>query len=266
MELLLVGVALLVSAGPLFWFSLRQERLASGILGAGINSVAELQEIYTRVHAEMGRGVFAQRVAIQGLLECEQPLTSEIGALPCAAFRYAVTRRWEETVRERDEQGRLRSHTRTGSERVASNERRVSFWVRDEGGRLLVHPEGASVEMETMVDRFEPADGRASPLRFGRVELDFGRGGHRRTVGYHINESILPIGRAVYVLGTASDHTGTLSICPMPGAGERFMISLRTREQLLHAARQNSTILWYAAAGCVPVGAVLIVLGLASLR
>jgi len=266
MELLLTGVALLVAAGPLFWFSLRQERLATGILSAGISSVAELQEVYTRVQGEMGRGVFAQRVAVQGRLECEQPLTSEVGSLPCAAFRYEVTRRWEETVRERDEGGRLRSHTRTGSERVAGNERRVSFWVRDEGGRLLVHPEGATVEMETMVDRFEPADGRVGPSRFGRIELDFGRGGHRRTVGYHIGESILPIGRTVYVLGMASDHTGALSICPVPGAGERFMISLKTREQLIHAARQSSTILRYAAAGCVPAGTVLIVLGLVGLR
>ena len=74
------------------------------------------------------------------------------------------------------------------------------------------------------------------------------------------------IGRTVYVLGMASDHTGALSICPMPGAGGRFMISLKTREQLIHAARQNSTALRYAAAGCVPAGVTLIVLGLLGLR
>lgn len=267
MELIMGGVALLVAAVALYCISRYQQRLATTLVATGIASIAELQHLRERVSSEVGSGFFSQRVGIEGTLECDEPLQSELSGQPCAAFRYQVIRRWEETVHEKDEQGKPRTRTRTGNETVAGNERRTTFWVRDGTGRVLVQPDGAVLEMEKVVDRFEPA-GSESVVRFGRIGLDLGKlgGSGRRTLGYHSQERILPPGRTVYVLGTASDRTGSLAIGGAPEVDTPFLISLKTREDMVRTARQTSAFTLYGACACLPVGLILIALGLLSAR
>ncbi|MGH2343602.1 MAG: GIDE domain-containing protein, partial [Chloroflexota bacterium] len=208
--------------------------------------------------------LFAQRVALTGVLECEQPLSAPLSGTPCAAFRYRVARRWEEEYETRDEEGKLCRRVRAGSDVVANNERRTRFRLFDGTGRLLVDPEGARLEMEKIVDRFQPGELERAH-RFGALTIDLGPGHarpRRLTLGYHTLEEIVPLGREVYVLGMATDRDGVLSVTRSPEPGEPFLVSLHTRPQVVAKARATITRSLAGAAACGPLGIALVLIGL----
>jgi hypothetical protein len=214
------------------------------------------------VSGEVGGGLFKQQVGVQGRIECEQPLQSELAGVACVAYRFRVERRWEEDYEERDDQGNMRQQTRSGSDTVASNERRTPFWLNDGSARLPVTPDGAKMDMEKVHDRFEPGN-PGNRLQLGSFQFDLGgySPGRRRVIGYHYSEEVLPLGRTVYILGAASDAGGALAIARDQEEKHPFLISFKTREQLIKSARQTATFTRYAAYACAPIGAILAIVG-----
>jgi hypothetical protein len=267
-ELLVAGVVLMAVAVMLLHTAYRQTRLARQAAATPHTPISELQALHERVAAQIGSDLFAQRVALTGVLECEQPLSAPLSGTPCAAFRYRVTRRWEEEYETRDDKGKLCRRVRSGSDIVSKNERRTRFQIFDGTGRLQVDPEGARLEMEKMVDRFEPGEMERAP-RFGSLIVDLGHGHvrpHRLTLGYHSLEEIVPLGREVYVLGMATDRDGTLSVARSPEPEEPFLVSLHSRRQVVDGARADITRSMVGAAACGPLGIALLVIGLLSKR
>jgi hypothetical protein len=267
-ELLVTGLVLLAIAVMLLHTAYQQTRLARQAAATPQTPIAELQALHERVAAQIGSDLFAQRVALTGVLECAEPLSAPLSGTPCAAFRYRVTRRWEEEYETRDDKGKLCRRVRSGSDIVSKNERRTRFQLVDGTGRLQVDPEGARLEMEKMVDRFEPGELERAP-RFGALIIDLGHGHvrpHRLTLGYHSLEEIVPLGREVYVLGMATDRDGVLSVVRSPEPDEPFLVSLHSRRQVVAKARSDITRSMVGAAVCAPIGIALMVLGLLSRR
>lgn len=262
MGLIVVGVLLIIVAVILYLVSRSNARLATAAGTAELTSVGDLQTLYRRVSGEVGSGLFKQHVGLQGRIECDQPLTSELASATCVAYRFRVERRWEEEYEERDSDGNLRRETRSGSDTVASNERHVPFWLNDGSARLQVTSDGAKMDMEKVHDRFEPGN-PGNRLKIGGIHIDLGSQvlGRRRVVGYHYSEEVLPLGRAVYILGAASDAGGTLGIARDQEEKAPFLISFKTREELIKSARQTAAFTRYAAYACAPVGAILAVVG-----
>lgn len=127
-------------------------------------------------------------------------------------------------------------------------------------------PEGASLELEKVADRFEP-NTSGTTLRFGAFSFDLGNmvaTGGRRTAGYSYREEILPVGRRVYVLGAASDANGALTIVKPMEQGQRFMVSLRTRDQVLQSAQSSARWTLYVAFGAGALSIVLVITGILS--
>ncbi len=265
MDPIVPGLVLLAVAAVLCYLIQVNRQLERAAVGSGIMTVDELSNLHQRVVAEVGGELFAQRVGLEGTLECDTPLTAELSNTPCAAFRYRVERRWQEEYEERDERGKRIPRVRTGSDRVAGNERRVPFRLRDATGHIPIEPEGARLDMERVVDRFEPGNpGRL--VRFGGFQIEIGGlagGARRRTIGYHFQEEILPLGRTVYVLGLAGDRGGTLHVGRVPAESrEPFLVTLRSREQIVSTARKTMAYARYAAIACAPLGIILLIAGL----
>ena len=264
MELAVVGLALLLASVVLYLVSQSNKLLARSAIVSHVSSIGEVITLHEKVATQIGSDLFAQPVGIQGVLECDDPLVSSLGSTPCAAFRYRVTRRWEEEYVERDDAGKLCRRIRTGSDLVAGNERRVPFWVRDASGRLLVDPNGARLELEKIIDRFDPGES-GDLVRLGSFQLDltgFRARPQRLTLGYHFQEEVLPLDRQVYVLGLAVDHAGSLRIVGSPEEKAPFLVSLKTHDQLVASAKQTMTRALYGAYICAPLGLVLVLIGL----
>jgi hypothetical protein len=261
---LILGIVLIIAAGILYVVSESNKRESLALATTDLTSVADLRALYDKVTAEAGKGAFAQRVALQGTIECEAPLQAELSSTPCAAFRHRVERRYEEEYEEQDGEGNWVRRTREGSESVANNDRQAPFAVSDATGSIPVAPEGADLEMETTVDRFEPAaQGGGGLLQFGTFQLDLGgMSTGRRTLGYHMHEEILPLGRTIYVMGTANDAGGNLAIGKTGQRHEPLRVSLHNREQLLKSARDTAKYTLYGAMGSGALGALLLLVGL----
>jgi hypothetical protein len=263
MALVILGIVLLAVAVILYVVSRTNRRRAAAISITEISPIGQLQTLYQQVAQEVGKGSFVQRVAVQGTLECAQPLQSELSNTSCAAFSQRVERRWEERYEQRDNDGNTTWQTREGSETVSSNDRRAPFQVHDESGWVAVLPDDAKLEMETTVDRFE-AGNQGGARRFLNFELDLGGfldTGQRRTTGYHIHEEVLPLGRTVFVLGAATDRGGSLSIGKPPEKHEPFLVSLRSRDDVIQSAKRAMAYTLYGSGVCAVVGVILIVVG-----
>ncbi len=234
----------LAALAVLFFFLGRgQGRKAYQMQTTETSSAADLARLASDIAREIGGGSFAQTAELKGTIECDEPLAAEMSGAECVWYRSTVTREYEESFTERDADGKTRSGTRRGSETVSSNERRVPFRVRDATGACEVDPEGASMDGERVLSRFEPGD-RGSSLSFGGFTVRLGGvGAGRRTIGYRLEEWAVPTGRAAYVLGEARDDGGRLRVGKPTAKGGRFLVSLKSEEELVRAAKSGSTVL-----------------------
>jgi hypothetical protein len=238
-----IAAVLVLGAVGLFLGSGAQKRKLTQIRGTETSTAASLKELAAAVAKDIGAGSFNQGAEVKGTIECEKPLTAELSETPCVSYTMSVTREYEETYWQTDDKGNRTRQTRRGSESMASNTRSVPFQVRDASGTIEVEPTGAKFVDEKVLSRFEQG-GMGGTLRFGSFSLDAGRflhTGDRRTIGYHLEESAIPVGRNIYVLGEAVDSDGRLRIGKPAAKGGAFIVSLKDEEQLVKGARSAST-------------------------
>jgi hypothetical protein len=258
-----VGIVLLIVAvGLLLWRRSRQARLGA-ILGTETSTVKEVTELgaYVREGLE-GHTGFNRVCELKGAISCDTPLTSEVAKQACVYYAMTVTRDYEESYVETDNQGNQHQRTKRSSNTVASNSQRTAFWLEDETGRIPVDPQGAEIDAEQVVDRYEPADQLQIGLSIGGLQLGIGGLGGTRTLGYHYRESVLPPGRQAFVLGEASDSSGTLTVQKPREKGAKFIISLKSEEQLVQSAQRTVNWLLYGAVASGVLGVAALVLGL----
>jgi hypothetical protein len=175
-----------------------------------------------------------------------------------------VEERYEETYWDTDSQGRRTQRTRTGNNTVANNTRSTRFYVEDGNGRILIDPDKAKLDLEQVIDRYEPAQGGSGRLSFGNFSLNLTGGMHsgRRVLGYNYSESILPIGRRIYVIGEASDTRGELTIVKPEDSNKPFIVSLKTEEEVQESIEGTARWLKIGAFALMIIGDVLIVVGI----
>lgn len=261
------GILLLITAAVCFFFARSQRNKLDAMNATDTYTSAMLAALHNTVSTSIGADALAEKCEVEGVIECEAPLTSPVTGTPCVAYSYTVSREYEEDVTETDAEGRKTTRVQSGSETVESHENKVDFWVRDDTGRTLVRPEQADLDLESTSDKFEPVEqARDGTLRLGLVNVNIeGSKGKRRTKGYRATEQVLQTGIRVYVLGCASDYQGQPSIGAHPrGKDARFMVSRRLERDLANSAAAWSKNLYFAAAGSGALGLLLLVLGLIS--
>jgi len=264
----IIGIVLFIAAAFLVYNYFSLKKRIEAVSGVETSTAAALQEICQGVATEIGKGSFEQIAEVKGVIECDNPIESEIARQPCAYYSMAVTRKWEEDYYERDQQtGKDVKKTRQGSDTVASNTRSVPFKVRDETGTIPVNPNDAKIDGEKAVDRFETqAAVSGGTISFGNFSFSLGGigpgGGGRRTLGYNFTETLLPLNRKAYVLGAASDSSGELMIQKPREKGQQFLISLKSEEEILASSKSGMTWSLVGAIACGVIGVILIVVQL----
>jgi hypothetical protein len=261
----IIGIVLFIVGAFLVWNYLNQKKRLEAISGVETSTTASLQELCQSVAGEIGKGSFEEVAEVKGVIECDQPIESEIGKQSCAYYSMRVTRKWEEEYYETNQEtGRSERKIRKGSDTVSSNTRSVPFKVRDDTGTILVNPKDANIDGEQIVDQFQPQESiSGSTISFGNFSFSLGgiaSGGGRRTLGYHFSETILPLNRNAYVLGVASDSSGELMIQKPREKGKQFLISLKSEEELLASSQSGMKWSLYGAIACFVVGVIFVIL------
>ena len=148
-----------------------------------------------------------------------------------------MTREYEETYTERDSEGRSQTRTRRGSESVSSNERGTPFQLRDATGTITIDQAGATLEGDKLASRFEQGGSKPGmAIKFGGLSLSFDMAGGRRTLGYKMEEYAITVGKRLYVLGEARDDGGQLRVTKPTEKGKRFLITVKSEEDMVKSA------------------------------
>ena len=220
-------------------------------------------------------------VEVKGTLRCESPLHSEMAEESCACYISRVTREFVRSSGSSSDDTPGSHHSRqTGSETLSKNARAVPFFVEDSTGRVEVHPQGAEVDAEKVVDRFEPSASTGFTLGGDPVPFDE----DANTLGYRYTESVLPIDSPVYVLGVVREDGGIgaspgpvdapVEELPVMKGGElaytlpssrdkerRFVISHRSEEALGQDLARTAFWMSVAAVDALAMGVVVAVAG-----
>ncbi|OHD17871.1 MAG: hypothetical protein A2Y38_06085 [Spirochaetes bacterium GWB1_59_5] len=263
--MIFIPIGLAAAALILLLTGKSQGKKAFDLVSTETATAAGLAMEASDVAKEIGSGSFTKVTEVKGTVECASPLRAEMSGVGCVWYRSTVVREYEESYTERDAEGRTKSGTRRGSETVSTNERRARFMVRDATGAVEIDPEGAPIDGERVLSKFEQGEA-GSALSIGGFRLSLGAiGGGRRTLGYKIEEWALPIGARVYVFGEARDDGGALRIAKPSAKGGRFIVTIKSEEQLLSSAKTGSRVL-SVIAGVMAAGAivtlVLVILGI----
>lgn len=188
------------------------------------------------------KGVFIGLVEVKGTAEVESPLSSHLAHKPCVAYDWGIDEHWSRTVTETytDSDGNTKTRTKTESGwiRVAGGVVLEPFYLRDDTGIILVHPQGATFEMTSV---FEKTVGIADPLYYGKgpagVVPD-------STFRRRFHEQAFPLHAPLYIVGQARERQDM--VAPEIAADKSapvFLISNRTEEQVLRS-RGWSLWLW----------------------
>ena len=84
----------------------------------------------------------------------------------------------------------------------------------------------------------------------------------RRTLGYRFEESAVPVGRDVYVLGEAVDSEGRLRVRKPEKKGASFIVSLKSEEQMAAGAQSSAKGLAIASVVAAVAGIAVLVFGI----
>ena len=265
MAFIIAGVVLVLVALGLVLGSRSQKKKLGEIQSTETSTAVDLADLAAAVAKDIGAGSFNQIAEVKGTIECANPLVSELSETSCVHYSMNVTREYEETYWEEDSEGHKVQRTRRGSESVASNARSVPFMVRDSTGTIEVDPAGASIVDEKVFSQFQQGEAGGDGFRFGR--FSFGSGfaplsGGRRTIGYRLEESAVPVGRPIFVLGEAVDSGGRLRIGKPAKKGASFIVSLKSEEQLESGAKALTSGLLIAAVVSAALGVAALILGI----
>ncbi|MEO0538069.1 MAG: E3 ubiquitin ligase family protein [Cyanobacteria bacterium P01_A01_bin.123] len=258
-----VGLILILVGVILFFVQRNQKSRVFSIKSARSTQAAELHTTAQAIANEIGGGNWRDYVKVWGEIVVKHPLASELKQMPCVHYTMSVQRVYEETVTKKDAEGKTTRTTERRNETISSNKQSVPFYIKDASGEVLVDPDGAAIETVKVLDEFRPQDEVSSGLlKFGNFSLALGNQGGVRTLGYQYTESVLPTGRNVLVVGSASDATGTMTLCKPTSGDKKYIISLKTDEALTTSAEKGAKHLFIAMASCLGLGVVLLVIGI----
>ncbi|MFS8532963.1 E3 ubiquitin ligase family protein [Sphaerobacter thermophilus] len=245
--------------------------LIIGLVAAGIGAVLLfigrriqaktdlLAKVPTVDASEVASLIPGEMIEVKGVIRCDTPLTAELAQRACVYYSSRVVREYE--YRRRNAKGETVRSRR--SETVAHNEQSTPFYVEDSSGRVLVDPEGAEVDAQKLVDRFERNPGALGPtISLGGISLNLG--GDDGTIGYRYQEHVLPVDIPVYVLGVVQEG-GTIGRPPAALKGRRFIISYRAEEALRESWGKKARWLGISAVALFALAVILFVVAVGML-
>lgn len=249
--MLIVALILAVIAIVCF-FSYRSNRAKLGeILYVPSSRIGDIAERAGAVSEVLGNGYSSDYTEIKGKMIAPDRLSAPLSQKECVYYRSSIQRQWEEEESYRDEEGRQRTRTKSGSDTIFSEQEGIPFQVDDGSGSLWVNPENADIDLNNCLDQVEPEEA----VRISRNQLVFedlrlpvnaaSIGRKRWITGYHFQEAIFEPEGQLYLLGTVVDHEGVLTLVHPSEKGQRYVISHKTEEELVADIESTNTWLFW---------------------
>jgi hypothetical protein len=212
------------------WLPVIGGLIALGLLWGAMRAAAK-QRLIDGLPTCKTTGVFIGLVEVKGTAEASAPLTSFLAEVPCVHHAWSVDEAWSRLVTETttDSKGKTVTRTRreSGWTTVARGAEQIPFYLKDDGGVLLVRPDGATVEPQTV---FDETCGRGDALYFAKGPADaVAHSDHRR----RFHEVAIPLHAPVYVMGRARARADVVAAeIAADKEAPVFLVSTRTEKQI----------------------------------
>ena len=92
------GIILLIIAAVCFFFARSQAGKLQAMNAADTYTAQLLKDIHGQVTGSLGAEALAQQCELEGMIECDTPLTAPLSATACVAYTRTVTREYEEQL------------------------------------------------------------------------------------------------------------------------------------------------------------------------
>lgn len=176
-------------------------------------------------------GVFIGLVELKGTAESSKPLRSYLAECDCVYYSWNIEEHWSRTVTETytDSKGNTQTRIRheSGWTTVDSGGDLIPFYLQDDCGVILVRPEGAKIESQTL---FDETCGRSDPLYYGKgPSTAVAHSDHRR----RFVEEGIRLHTPLYIMGKSREREDV--VAPEITADKEapmYLISTRTEEQV----------------------------------
>ena len=197
-------------------------------------------------------GVFIGFVELNGTAQAPRPIRSVLAAVECVTYEWTCEEHWSKTSTYIDSKGKLQTRHESGWKTVAEGAASIPFSLRDDTGDVLVRPDGARVEMETVFDvECEPDN----PLYYAKGPREaVSHSDHRR----RFTEEALPLGARLYVVGQARERDDV--VAPEIAHDKDvplFLITVRAEKSVSSGLRWQA-VGWDLASLLVVAGAMIL--------
>jgi hypothetical protein len=199
----------------------------------------------SQLSGAMGQSKMGKLVEVKGKVICEEPVSSSESHTMCAMYRTVVKQKIREHYRSDG-----RNQTRTTWRKTNEFTDARDFYVEDATGRVKVFPANAELILQQSADVYEDKGDSVLGGMF-----DFSR--EDVLLAEQRTEEILPIGQKIYVLGELFQKEGE-PIIVTPTDGSRFLISVKSEEQLTADDQQSLTLNFYLGIGLTIGGIILL--------
>lgn len=165
------------------------------------------------------KGVFLGLNEVKGTCRPEAPLLSPLAGTPCATYSWTIEEHFRRTETYQED-GQTKTRTVDGWENVGSGSSSTPFWLDDDTGSLWIQPDGARLQQQSVLSR--EAD-RSDPVLLSQSVRSI----HGGTGRYRFSEQAIPVGAALYVLGTARLREHVVAPEIAKAKGDPFIVSVK---------------------------------------
>lgn len=236
---LIIGGIVLIGIGIILWV-LKGKKAGKSVKLELLDTtpIKDIIENFESISGSMGAGSFSNHVEVKGVAHSDQGLRSDLSEEDVVYSQTVVVHEYEKLESSTDTNGKKTqewvSHTTT----VSDNSRWVEgFGVKDSTGFIAITPANSQLHTEKLFEKFEEGEAEESGLS-GRLKGIAGgiagaKSANTRTRGYRYTETGIRLGTPLYVVGNANDRNGGLAITMSQNKGEDFIVSVKTKDQLL---------------------------------
>ncbi|MBN2545530.1 MAG: E3 ubiquitin ligase family protein [Spirochaetes bacterium] len=222
--------------------------------------IKNIMENYQSITDQLGKGNYSEYVEIKGVSKCGNPIKSQHTDTDCVWYHSQILREYEETVTTKDSKGYSRTEIRRGSEVVSDITNKTDLEIDDGTGKINVNTDSSEIVSKLIYNQFQPGEYK------GMININFSPIFGRRTIGYRYKEEIIPLSQNLYIIGEASDREGRLEIQKPLDNRKKFIVSVKSEEELIKSFNTKAVILLTAGIILMVVGIGFILFGIFTRR
>ena len=182
------------------------------------------------------KGVFIGQVELAGRAALNPPRRSFLAEIDCVWFVYTIEEEWSrwetETYTDKDGKTKTRQVLKSGWTQIDSGGETPAFYVEDDTGTVLVQPEGAEIEAQTVFSETVTRGAALYYQKTTRSEIADSTGQRR------FYERALPLKTELFITGYARERADIVAPeIAADRAQELFLISCNGEARVLGGYR-----------------------------